>query len=355
VNPERTVHVVLPEGFDDPMRPSGGNTYDRQLCHGLTAAGWSVRTMPVTGAWPGVDEAARRALGETLSALPDGAVVLVDGLVASSVPELLVPAARRLRLVVLMHMPLGQRASDDGSYEREYAVLSAVAAVVTTSRWSRRWLLDAYALDPGRVQVAEPGVDAAEPATGSPGGANLLCVASVTWAKGHDVLLAALTRVADLHWRCRCIGALTRAPDFVAELSRCAEAAGLADRLVVTGPRTGGELEASYAAADALVLASRAESYGMVVTEALARGLPVLASDVGGVSEALGRAPDGTRPGLLVPAGDVDTLAASLRRWLSDADLRRSLREAARQRRAGLTGWPETTDRVSRVLVGVAA
>ncbi len=355
VNSAGTVHVVVPSSFDDPLRPSGGNTYDRRVCQGLSAAGWSVRTRPVTGAWPQADEADRCALDEVLGSLPDGSVVLVDGLVASANPELMVPASRRLRLVVLLHMPLGHQAFGNSSREHECAVLSAAAAVVTTSRWCRAWVLEAYRLDPTRVWVAEPGVDDADRANGSDRGGNFLCVASVTPAKGYDVLLAALTQVADLEWRCQCVGALDRAPDFVAELGRRADAAGVADRMVVGGPRTGAALDASYAAADALVLASRAETYGMVVTEALARGLPVLASDVGGVSEALGRAPDGTRPGLLMPAGDVESLAASLRRWLSDADLRESLREAARQRRIGLTSWSETTDRIARVLMEVAA
>ena len=52
-----------------------------------------------------------------------------------------------------------------------------------------------------------------------------------------------------------------------------------------------------------LVLPSRKETYGMVVTEALSRGIPVIASDVGGVPEALGAAPGGAQPGLLVPPG----------------------------------------------------
>ena len=70
------------------------------------------------------------------------------------------------------------------------------------------------------------------------------------------------------------------------------------------------------------MLASRAETYGMVVTEALARGLPVLATEVGGVTEALGHGEDGTRPGLLVPPGDPAALGAALRAWLEDAELR---------------------------------
>ncbi len=60
------------------------------------------------------------------------------------------------------------------------------------------------------------------------------------------------------------------------------------------------------------MLASRAETYGMVVTEALARGLPVIATEVGGVPEALGEGADGSRPGLLVPPDDPAALAAAL-------------------------------------------
>ena len=58
------------------------------------------------------------------------------------------PASRRLRLVILLHMPLGHRADGDGSRERECAVLSAAAAVVTTSEWCREWVLEAYAARP---------------------------------------------------------------------------------------------------------------------------------------------------------------------------------------------------------------
>ena len=108
-------------------------------------------------------------------------------------------------------------------------------------------------------------------------------------------------------------------------LRRRALDGGLADRVRFPGPRTGADLDRSYAAADLLVLASRAETYGMVVTEALARGLPVVAADVGGLTEALGHGADGTRPGLLVPPGDPAALGAALRAWLGDAELQRAV------------------------------
>lgn len=347
-----SLHVVVPDGIDDPMRPSGGNTYDRRLCRGLAALGWEVHTRPVAGDWPWAGEAARHQLGQTLEEVPDGGMVLVDGLVASAVPEVTVPASSRLRLLVLLHTPIGAR--DAGSRGPERAVLRAATAVVSTSEWTRRWLIDSYDLDPMRLHVARPGVDSAEAVEGSETGRNLLCVGAVTAWKGQDVLFGALSGLVDLDWRCVCVGSLTKDPDFVDGLFHDVKTAGLDDRFELAGPRGGTELEASYAAADLLVLPSHGETYGMVVTEALARGLPVVAARAGGVPEAMGELPDGRVPGLLVPPGDAAALATALTRWLSDPPLRDELRGNARRRRAGLSGWSETAERVAVVLAGVA-
>lgn len=374
------LHVVVPDGVDDVRVPSGGNTYDLRLCRGLAARGYDVRLREVPGAWPTADATARRAVEAALATMAGGSVVLVDGLVASAAPEIMVPAARRLRVVVLLHMPVGGFAGLPGtsssfrSSPDECAVLTAAAAVVTTSAWCRAWLLAAYGLSPARVRAAPPGVDVAEPAPasetgagetgggetgesetgGSETGGNLLCVAAVTRGKGHDLLVEALGEVADLPWSCVCVGSLTRDPSFVRELRGRLTGARLGDRVLLVGPRTGAALSRAYAEADLLVLASRAETYGMVVTEALARAVPVLATDVGGVPEALGTTADGRRPGLLAPPGDVGALATLLRCWLDDARLRAGLRDAARERRTGLGSWDDTIDCVLGVLNEVA-
>jgi glycosyltransferase involved in cell wall biosynthesis len=346
--------MIVPEGYDDPARPSGGNTYDRRVCQGLAARGWSVAVDAVPGSWPHPNAAAHAVLAAAVGRIPDGALVLLDGLVASTAPDVLVPQAHRLRLVALVHMPLGQRQAGDAVREREAAVLSAAAAVVTTSGWARRVLLDLYGLPPDRVHVAEPGVDAAELAPGTATVGALLCVAAVTPGKGHDVLLHALSTMTELRWHCRCVGSLDRDPAFARRLRLRSADLGLGQRLSFPGPGAGAELDRSYAAADLLVLASRGESYGMVVTEALARGLPVIAADVGGVSEALGHGADGSRPGTLVPPDDPAGLGAALRAWLGDADLRRGWRRAARERRASLAPWSATTSAVAGVLQGAA-
>ena len=337
-----TLHVVLPGGVDDPAAPSGGNRYDRAVCDGL-ARTRDLHEIAIGGSWPRPGDAARRALDAALTGVPDGADVLLDGLVGCGVPEILEAHARRLRLIVLVHLPLGD---ETGLSPADAAALTALerravhaaADVVVTSEGAARRVHELHGPLPGRLHVAPPGVDPAPLATGGDGGGRLLCVAAVTPRKGQDVLIRALDTLGDLDWSCACVGATPHGVPAAPE------------RVRFTGPLTGAALDAAYAGADLLVLPSRAETYGMVVTEALARGLPVLATLVDGVPEALGAAPDGTLPGALVPPGDPDALAAALRAWLTDADLRLRWRTAARARRATLRGWDVTTRLLSEVL-----
>lgn len=343
----RSVHVVVPGDIDDPAAPSGGNRYDREVCRRLAGAGWAVHERPVAGSWPFPGTRTRADLSARLAELPDDAMVLFDGLVAGAVPDVLAPEARRLRLVVLVHLPLGDETglTPDAAAlltAREREALHTAAAVVATSAGAARRLTGLHGLT--GVRVAAPGVDPAPTATPSEAGSRLLCVAAVTPRKGHDVLLDALDTLGDLPWECVCVGALDRDPAFTRRVT------GRNSRVRFTGPRTGVGLDAAYAAADLLVLPSRAETYGMVVTEALARGVPVLATDVSGVPESLGAAPDGALPGLLVPPADPAALAAALRRWLGEPGLRRELRAAASARRATLTGWDDTAGRIADIL-----
>ncbi|WP_328469948.1 glycosyltransferase family 4 protein [Actinoplanes sp. NBC_00393] len=368
------LHAVLPGSIDDPAAPSGGNRYDREVLRrlavphlapgtaGPSATPFEVREKLVPGTWPRPAASGREDLAGFLAGVPDGSTVLLDGLVAGGVPDVLEPHAGRLRLAILVHLPLGD---ETGLSAAEAAELSALergslhlaTTVIATSALAARHISDIYELPD--VHIAAPGVDPAPLAEPSPGGTRLLNVASLTPRKGQDVLLAALTQLGDLDWTCTIAGG-GPVPDHDGE------------RVRFTGPLVGPALDDAYANADLFVLPSRAETYGMVVTEALARGLPVVASNVGGVSEALGTVPGSTEPGSagpgisattgglsrgavpgrLLPAGDPDALAAALRAWLTDSDLRDRWRARARARRATLTGWDETARRLADILQG---
>jgi len=335
------VHVVVPDGFDDPARPSGGNAYDRRVCAGLTEAGWDVQVAAVT--WPAPD--ADGQLSRTMAAIPDGETVLLDGLIASPSARPLLPHLRRLHAVVLLHMPLASAppgSNNATALLSERAVLHAADAVVVPSEWTRQKLLSRGVAPAERIHVARPGVDRAPVAHRQPGAGRLLCLAALAHHKGQDLLVEALAGLADMQWTCVLAGRLDHDPGFVHRLRDRIAQLGIGDRIQIVGVLSGAALQRAFADAALLVVPSRSETYGMVVTEALARGLPVLAAEIGGVPEALGCTSDGERPGQLVRPDDPSALAAGLTRWMRDEDHRRRLRAAALQRRSQLMGWDQT-------------
>jgi glycosyltransferase involved in cell wall biosynthesis len=346
------VHVIVPAGFDDPGQPTGGNIYDRRVRAGLAQAGWDVLVTTVAAAWPVPNPGARADLARIVSAIPDGAAVLIDGLIASPAAAQLLPHTGRIRMTVLLHMPLATALDPhhDASAQRsERAVLRAVAGVVATSEWTRQQVLTRYSIPARQVHVARPGVDRVA-AQARPVRGHLICVGVLGRHKGQDLLVEALADLAERDWHCVLAGPLDRHPDFVEQLQARIARLRYDHRVRLTGVLTGAALSHAYATADLLVAPSRSETYGMTVTEALAHGLPVIAAAVGGLPEALGSTADGTRPGQLVPPGDPAALAVALGDWLGDEHHRHRLRAAARQRRSTLRGWDQTTQEIANAL-----
>jgi glycosyltransferase involved in cell wall biosynthesis len=346
------VHVVVPAGFDNPARPTGGNIYDQRVCAGLAEAGWEVRVSTVAAPWPVPGSGARADLARIVSAIPDGEIALIDGLIASPTAAQLLPHAGRIHMTVLLHMPLATALDtrDDASAQRsERAVLRATTSVVVTSEWTRQQVLARYEIPASRVHVARPGVDRVA-ARARPVRGHLICVGALGRHKGQDLLVEALAELGDLDWHCVLAGPLDRDPDFVDQLETRINRLGYGDRIRLTGVLAGAALSHAYTTADLLVAPSRSETYGMAVTEALAHGLPVLAAAVGGLPEALGSSPDGTRPGQLIPSGDPAALAAAIGHWLGDERHRYRLRAAAGKRRSNLRGWEQTTQDIGNAL-----
>jgi 2-deoxystreptamine N-acetyl-D-glucosaminyltransferase/2-deoxystreptamine glucosyltransferase len=134
---------------------------------------------------------------------------------------------------------------------------------------------------------------------------------------------------------------------------RLATTSPAVDRITLAGFVEHGRVPAVLASLDVLVLPSAYEEMGSVLTEAMAAGLPVVASDVGGIPEVVRHG----ETGLLVPPGDVGALAAALDLLAGDPVLRARLAAGARARSADY-GWPALTARVAGVydrVLGVPA
>jgi glycosyltransferase involved in cell wall biosynthesis len=127
-------------------------------------------------------------------------------------------------------------------------------------------------------------------------------------------------------------------------VTRLAAESPAADRITLAGFVEHSRVPAVLASLDVLVLPSAYEEMGSVLTEAMAAGLPVVASDVGGIPEVVRHGDTG----LLVPPGDVDALAAALDRVTAEPALRSRLAAGARARSADY-GWPALAGRVAAV------
>ena len=343
----RDCHFLLP---GDWHTPTGGYTYDRRLALALREAGWAITPRVLEGAWPWPDEVDLATAARHLAALPDGALVVADGLAFGTLAAVVKPHARRLRWLALVHHPLhletGLDAADSARLRASEAqALQLARQVVVTSR---RTVADVVALGvpPARVAVVEPGTDPVPIPAGParPGlPVQLLCVATLTPRKGHAVLLQALSGLQHHRWVLHIVGSTERDPGTSARLR--AQAAPLGERVVWHGELPGTALHAHYAAADVFVLPSLYEGYGMVVAEAIAHGLPVVTTDGGALADTLPPA-----AGLQVPAGDAPALQAALDRVLSDPALRAHLADGARQAAAALPTWAQQAARFAAVL-----
>lgn len=323
---------------------TGGYVYDGRMVAGLRALGWEVRVHELPGRFPEPDDVAREALASALAGLPDGARVVIDGLAMGGLPEPVEGHGGRLRIVSLVHHPLAEETGlTEGEQARfresERRALRPCRGVIVSSPFTAR-VLDELGVAAERVRAVLPGTTPAPPAAGPPAGAPpvLLCVASLTPRKGHEVLVAALARVRDLPWRCVCVGGLERDPAHAGRVRRAVREAGLDDRIDFMGEREGPGLDDLYHGASAFVLASYYEGYGMALTEALARGLPVVSTTGGAIPFTVP-----AEAGILVEPGDDSALADALRTLLRpDGTVRAALSAAARRHAATLPTWEDS-------------
>lgn len=340
--------LLIPGDLDTP---TGGYAYARRIIAGLSTKGWLVEVHALAASFPRPSAADLAEAERVLGRIPAGRTVVIDGLALGAMPAVVEACADRLDMIALIHHPLaletGLASAEAERLRRsEQQALGLVRKVIVTSASTAR-ALAAYGVGSQDVAVVEPGTDPAPLAHGSRGSVmNLLCVASLTPRKGHDLLFEALSRLRDLPWRLTCVGSTARAPEHVRASDAAIARLGLHERIRLTGELDQEALEAEYAAADAFVLASYHEGYGMVLAEALARGLPIVTTTAGAIPETV---PEPA--GLLVPPGDAEALTTALRRLIQDDALRDALTAGARAARAALPTWETACEAFAAALL----
>lgn len=225
------------------------------------------------------------------------------------------------------------------------AILRNAKAVVANSASLARL---STRTDPIPVHVIPNGVDANVFRPVAVQGAEsrfcILFVGRVHTQKNIDVLLRACARLRDLPLQLHVVGDGPELP----RLRALAGTLGIAQRVSWHGWGTKEQVAAAYRDADCFVNPSKYEGMPNTVLEAMASGLPVIASDVGGNNEVVR---DGDT-GLLFAAGSVDGLERALTRLATDADLRRHLGERSRTVVLAEHSWDVVARAYSALLAG---
>src|SRR5215472_2788179 len=323
---------------------TGGYLFDRRIVEGLRARGRQVRVIELSTRDPSAN-------GAVLASLADGTRTVVDGLALANLADTVVAQARRLRLIAFVHGPLAQEtsllpAAAKRAAAREAALLSLVCGVLCPSR-STAAAVEGYGITRERIAIVPPGTE--KPAC--PLGPRrfpvraLLCVANLVPRKGHELLVEALARVRDLDWSLSCVGSLERDPATARAVHRRVRTVGLGRRITLAGEVPPQLVARAYRAADAFVLPSFHEGYGMVFAEAMAHGLPVIATTAGAIPETVP-----PEAGLFVPPGDSAALARALRRVISEPALAAQLAAGSRAAGGRLPEWSKATEEWERAL-----
>ena len=346
------LHLIIPGPID---QRTGGYLYDAHMATGLERLGWTVVVHSLEGDFPDGDARAEASLTGVLAGLPQGTRVLLDGLAMGALPGPIVANATRLRVLGLVHHTLADETGLDAAHKDRLAALErealgACLGVLCTSAFTATRMQD-YGVPPARVRAVLPGTEPARPALGPAAGEapRLLCVGSVVPRKGQDVLVRALARLRHIRWSCVCAGSLDRAPEYASTVSTLAAEEELADRVEFTGECGQAALDDLYHSASLFVLPSHHEGYGMALTEALARGLPIVSTTGGAVPHTVPAA-----AAILVTPGDEAALADALGHLLAGpagSSRRARMASAARTHALSLPTWDRAASAFARAIL----
>lgn len=333
--------------------PTGGYAYDRQVLARLPGLGIRAQLLRLPDGYPEPSAGDLAETAQLFAGIHPATVLLIDGLAFGAMPESVVRSIRQ-PIIALIHHPLGyepglpeERARELVDLERK--ALTFARRVIVTSPFTKKLLVAELDVSDEAVTIAMPGTEPTERARGTGQPLQLLSVGSITPRKGYLVLVEALAPLAGLDWRLTIAGPKDRDQAALAELQNAIARHKLEDRITLSGALDGQQIARAYATADVFVLPSLFEGFGMVLTEAMACGLPIVCTTGGAAAETV---PDPAA--LKVPPGAVEPLSAALQQVMHDAGLRQRLADASWQAARRLPRWEETARHVAAVIREVA-
>jgi glycosyltransferase involved in cell wall biosynthesis len=341
----------------DLNSPTGGYAYDRRIITGLKSFAWEIQLIGLGEGYPFPNPAQVKQAKEQLQGLAPGVPMVIDGLALGALPEVAACVAEHHPLIALIHHPLAFEfglSQDQAALlkQSETEALRHASKVIANSPATAHDLNRHYGVPMDRIDVVLPGTDRSmqqrersQITNGNRNAIRLLSVGSIIPRKGFHDLLAALAPLADLPWTLSIAGDTTRNAGAFEQLIGDITRFGFEGRVHVLGAVSDSELDILYTQADAFVLASLFEGYGMVYAEAMAYGLPIIATSAGAIPDTVP-----SEAGLLVSPGDIAALTLALKTIIEDAPSRARLSSGALQAATQQPTWDQATQQFATAL-----
>lgn len=331
----------------DKDQRTGGFIYEATVLRVLNEIGCKTEHLQLPGSFPAPTPDDMATALNALRAVPETRPIILDGLVFGAIdPEGL--ARVSAPIIAMIHHPLGLETglpTERAKFllKNEAAALRHASRVIVPSPETARVLVDQFDANPDLITIAPPGFDRPSVKKRSVNPPLILSVGLLARRKGHDTLLSALAIIKDLEWQAIIVGKEHDQTTAI-ELYSQSKALGLTERVTFTGELDQAPLNDLFNSATLFALATRYEGYGMVLSEAMMFGLPVVSCNVGAVPETVGDA------GLLSPPDDAVAFGASLRLLLEDQGTQARLGRLSERKSMSLPSWRETCGKFACVI-----
>ncbi|MEM6373599.1 MAG: glycosyltransferase family 4 protein [Pseudomonadota bacterium] len=336
----------------DKDRRTGGFIYEARVLKELNDLGCATSHLQLPDSFPDPTPKDMAITLDALKAVPSDRPIILDGLVFGAIdPDGL--GQVDAPVIAMVHHPLGLETGLPAHraaflLQNEAAALRHVNHTIVPSSETARILCSDLGADAEKITVAAPGFDRPAVKRRLVDPPLILSVGLLAPRKGHDVLLAALAQLDDMPWQAEIAGK-TYDADYAAALQWQVQDLGIAERVTFAGELTQDELTKRFNAASLFALATRYEGYGMVLSEAMLFGIPVVSCSVGAVPETVGNA------AILVPPEDPGALANAMRSILCDPKVAHDMSLSSAEKAALLPRWEDTAMTFASLIARIAA
>jgi len=267
---------------------TGGHLYNRHMVEGLRQKGHGVKVLRLDESTM-LTHAIEIKCSSYFNTLPPGSCVLIDSLVLGNIPGVLKKYSEKLTFIGLIHLPLTYNPLPGKNRKhianREVKAMMMTRHLIVTGRFTLRMLMDA-GISHEKISLIEPGVENyprkryyADLPLG------LLCISNYSQIKGQLLLVRALNRLRNNKWTLQMYGDINTEKPYVTRLKSIIANKKLNDRILLHDTIERNNISEAFLASDLFVLPSRFETYGMVLTESLAHGIPVVTTHAGNIPD----------------------------------------------------------------------